>query len=610
MLNTDDPIELSDDSVDCSSTTVLDMLPSNNRKELNLLFPQREDYMSISNDPTSSRDQKKSKKANKFIKNSKKKFSIPTDNLPQLDLLSTEKGGVGKLAGGSDLIPLISTGSAYSSKTIPSTSLTATVASSFSLSKTDTYPSNAFENSLSSTNIEDDTIELSDDSVDSSSTTVLDMLPSNNRKELNLLFPQREDYMSISNDPTSSRDQKKSKKANKFIKNSKKKFSIPTDNLPQLDLLSTEKGGVGKLAGRSDLIPLISTVSAYSSKTIPSTSLTATVASSFSLSKTDIYPSNAFENPLSSTNIEDDTIELSDDSVDSSSTTVLDMLPSNNRKELNLLFPQREDYMSISNDPTSSRDQKKSKKANKFIKNSKKKFSIPTDNLPQLDLLSTEKGGVGKLAGGSDLIPLISTVSAYSSKTIPSTSLTATVASSFSLSKTDIYPSNAFENPLSSTNIEDDTIELSDDSVDSSSTTVLDMLPSNNRKELNLLFPQREDYMSISNDPTSSRDQKKSKKANKFIKNSKKKFSIPTDNLPQLDLLSTEKGGVGKLAGGSDLIPLISTVSAYSSKTIPSTSLTATVASSFSLSKTDIYPSNAFENPLSSTNIEGNKVFP
>ncbi|CAD7002073.1 unnamed protein product [Ceratitis capitata] len=224
MLNTDDPIELSDDSVDCSSTTVLDMLPSNNRKELNLLFPQREDYMSISNDPTSSRDQQKSKKANKFIKNSKKKFSIPTDNLPQLDLLSTEKGGVGKLAGGSDLIPLISTGSAYSSKTIPSTSLTATVASSFSLSKTDTYPSNAFENSLSSTNIE--------------------------------------------------------------------------------DLLSTEKGGVGKLAGGSDLIPLISTGSAYSSKTIPSTSLTATVASSFSLSKTDIYPSNAFENSLSSTNIE------------------------------------------------------------------------------------------------------------------------------------------------------------------------------------------------------------------------------------------------------------------------------------------------------------------
>ncbi|CAD7002074.1 unnamed protein product [Ceratitis capitata] len=481
MLNTDDPIELSDDSVDCSSTTVLDMLPSNNRKELNLLFPQREDYMSISNDPTSSRDQKKSKKANKFIKNSKKKFSIPTDNLPQLDLLSTEKGGVGKLAGGSDLIPLISTGSAYSSKTIPSTSLTATVASSFSLSKTDTYPSNAFENSLSSTNIEgnetntalvkssivtpmlntDDPIELSDDSVDCSSTTVLDMLPSNNRKELNLLFPQREDYMSISNDPTSSRDQKKSKKANKFIKNSKKKFSIPTDNLPQLDLLSTEKGGVGKLAGGSDLIPLISTGSAYSSKTIPSTSLTATVASSFSLSKTDTYPSNAFENSLSSTNIEvtpmlntDDPIELSDDSVDCSSTTVLDMLPSNNRKELNLLFPQREDYMSISNDPTSSRDQKKSKKANKFIKNSKKKFSIPTDNLPQLDLLSTEKGGVGKLAGGSDLIPLISTGSAYSSKTIPSTSLTATVASSFSLSKTDTYPSNAFENSLSSTNIE------------------------------------------------------------------------------------------------------------------------------------------------------------
>ncbi|XP_023159186.1 transcription initiation factor TFIID subunit 3 isoform X3 [Ceratitis capitata] len=154
MLNTDDPIELSDDSVDCSSTTVLDMLSSNNRKELNLLFPQMEDYMSISNDPTSCRDQKKSKKTNKFIKNSKNKISIPTDNLPQLDLLSTEKGGVGKLAGGSDLIPLISTGSAYSAKTIPSTSLTATVASSFSLSKSDIYPSNAFENSLSSTNIE------------------------------------------------------------------------------------------------------------------------------------------------------------------------------------------------------------------------------------------------------------------------------------------------------------------------------------------------------------------------------------------------------------------------------------------------------------------------
>nr|XP_014092755.1 transcription initiation factor TFIID subunit 3 isoform X15 [Bactrocera oleae] len=171
ILNTDDPIELSDDSIEYS-TTMLNSLSSTNSKDLqqnqlhltttSLNFSQIEDYVPIRKDMTknssgdlylSAKDPKMFPKANKFLKTTKNFLPTPTENVSQIDLFSSEKRGVGKLAGGADLIPLISTGSAYSAKTIPSTSLTATVAAPFSLSKKDIYSTNAFENSLLSTNI-------------------------------------------------------------------------------------------------------------------------------------------------------------------------------------------------------------------------------------------------------------------------------------------------------------------------------------------------------------------------------------------------------------------------------------------------------------------------
>lgn len=168
ILNTDDPIELSDDSIEYS-TTVLNTVRSANSKDLlqlpttSLNFSQMEDYVPIRKDITktssgdldlSSKNPKMLQMANKFLKNTKNFFPTPTENVSQIDLFSSEKSGVGKLAGGADLIPLNSTGSAYSAKTIPSTSLTATVSAPFTLSKTDIYSTNAFEKALLSTNIE------------------------------------------------------------------------------------------------------------------------------------------------------------------------------------------------------------------------------------------------------------------------------------------------------------------------------------------------------------------------------------------------------------------------------------------------------------------------
>ncbi|XP_050339808.1 transcription initiation factor TFIID subunit 3 isoform X2 [Bactrocera neohumeralis] len=173
ILNTDDPIELSDDSIEYS-TIMLNSLSSTNSKDLHqnqlqlptksLNFSQIEDYVPIRKDITkklsgdlylSSKDPKMFQKANKLLKTTKNFLPTEPENLSQIDIFSSEKHGVGKLAGGADLIPLISTGSAYSAKTIPSTSLTATVAAPFTLSKKDIYSTNAFENSLLSTNITD-----------------------------------------------------------------------------------------------------------------------------------------------------------------------------------------------------------------------------------------------------------------------------------------------------------------------------------------------------------------------------------------------------------------------------------------------------------------------
>ncbi|XP_018803027.1 PREDICTED: uncharacterized protein LOC108977670 isoform X3 [Bactrocera latifrons] len=171
--NTEDPIELSDDSIEYS-TIMLNSLSSTSSKDLHqsqlqlptksLNFSQIEDYVPIRKDITNklsgdlylgSKDQKIFQKANKLLKTTKNFLPIEPENLSQIDIFSSEKHGVGKLAGGADLIPLISTGSAYSAKTIPSTSLTATVSAPFTLSKKDIYSTNAFENSLLSTNITD-----------------------------------------------------------------------------------------------------------------------------------------------------------------------------------------------------------------------------------------------------------------------------------------------------------------------------------------------------------------------------------------------------------------------------------------------------------------------
>ncbi|XP_049316052.1 uncharacterized protein LOC105227957 isoform X4 [Bactrocera dorsalis] len=173
ILNAEDPIELSDDSIEYS-TIMLNSLSSTNSKDLHqnqlqlptksLNFSQIEDYVPIRKDITkelsgdlylSSKDPKMFQKANKLLKTTKNFLPTEPENLSQIDIFSSEKHGVGKLAGGADLIPLISTGSAYSAKTIPSTSLTATVAAPFTLSKKDIYSTNAFENSLLSANITD-----------------------------------------------------------------------------------------------------------------------------------------------------------------------------------------------------------------------------------------------------------------------------------------------------------------------------------------------------------------------------------------------------------------------------------------------------------------------
>ncbi|XP_017469701.1 PREDICTED: transcription initiation factor TFIID subunit 3 [Rhagoletis zephyria] len=169
IQNNDDPIELSDDSADYPPS-IFNISSVQNSKDLShnklqlttpVNFSQIDDLFLPSGSDTA-RDlsgeldlsSKKSKKISKFAKNTKNLYPHPTTDLPPIDLFSAEKVGVGKLAGGADLIPLISTGSAYSSKTIPPTSLTATVAAPFVLPKKDFPPPNTFENALLPANVD------------------------------------------------------------------------------------------------------------------------------------------------------------------------------------------------------------------------------------------------------------------------------------------------------------------------------------------------------------------------------------------------------------------------------------------------------------------------
>lgn len=84
-----------------------------------------------------------SNKELKKLKKQVKKSALPnmnalkTDNKVEALTSAAAAGGVGKLAGGADLIPLTSTGLAYSSKNIPYNSLTANANPSFHTHKTD-----------------------------------------------------------------------------------------------------------------------------------------------------------------------------------------------------------------------------------------------------------------------------------------------------------------------------------------------------------------------------------------------------------------------------------------------------------------------------------------
>ncbi|XP_067636549.1 uncharacterized protein Taf3 [Eurosta solidaginis] len=149
MMNKNDPIELSDESVDFAPTA-LNTYNAHNLKEFDQVeigssaasFHNKKDVLNAVNYSQkddhgfdlSFKDKKKVKKINKGVQNNKSLLQTQRSDLPQIDLMSTDKVGVSKLAGGADLIPLISIGSAYSSNTIPSSSLTATTAT---LSETD-----------------------------------------------------------------------------------------------------------------------------------------------------------------------------------------------------------------------------------------------------------------------------------------------------------------------------------------------------------------------------------------------------------------------------------------------------------------------------------------
>ena len=102
---------------------------------------------------------KELKKLKKQVKKSSSTLNatslIGTDKTDGLGATAAQTSGVGKLAGGADLIPLASTGLAYSSKNIPYNSLTATANPTFNAHKNDFNSSNPTSSSAASSSVFD-----------------------------------------------------------------------------------------------------------------------------------------------------------------------------------------------------------------------------------------------------------------------------------------------------------------------------------------------------------------------------------------------------------------------------------------------------------------------
>lgn len=102
---------------------------------------------------------KELKKLKKQVKKSSSSLSgaslISADKIDGLATSAAQTTGVGKLAGGADLIPLTSTGLAYSSKSIPFNSLTATANPTFNAHKSDFNSSNPTSSSAASSSVFD-----------------------------------------------------------------------------------------------------------------------------------------------------------------------------------------------------------------------------------------------------------------------------------------------------------------------------------------------------------------------------------------------------------------------------------------------------------------------
>ncbi|KNC29340.1 hypothetical protein FF38_12376, partial [Lucilia cuprina] len=200
----------------------------------------------------------------KELKKLKKQVKKSTSSINAASLISADKsesglatgtgnaGGVGKLAGGADLIPLTSTGMAYSSKNIPYNSLTANANPTFNAHKNDftntTASSSAATASSSSSVFDNLTITAAiPSSSGASSSTVYDLQKKRKEhKKLKKLKELKEGKIKKKKDK---KDKNKSKeKAEKYLLTHTQSSPVKEKEQPTIEIIPTAVAPVTAMA--------------------------------------------------------------------------------------------------------------------------------------------------------------------------------------------------------------------------------------------------------------------------------------------------------------------------------------------------------------------------
>ncbi|XP_046803581.1 uncharacterized protein LOC111674930 isoform X2 [Lucilia cuprina] len=198
----------------------------------------------------------------------------------------------------------------------------------------------------------------------------------------------------------------------------------------------------------------------------------------------------------------------------------------------------------------------------KELKKLKKQVKKSTSSINAASLISTDKtesglatgtgnaGGVGKLAGGADLIPLTSTGMAYSSKNIPYNSLTANANPTFNAHKNDFTNTTASSSAATASSSVFDNLTITaaiPSSSGASSSTVYDLQKKRKEhKKLKKLKELKEGKIKKKKDK---KDKNKSKeKAEKYLLTHTQSSPVKEKEQPTIEIIPTAVAPVTAMA--------------------------------------------------------------